>query len=379
MLRRLINSLFKAPPKVQVETLSKNDVVVRHKEKESVMSTDFASGHSLTLTDFIREQQRQYPDATGRLTDVLLSIALGAKIVSRGVARAGLASLLGLTGETNVQGEQVQKLDEYSDQVFSSVLGRTGAFISMVSEERESVFSVKEGGVDSKFVIAFDPLDGSSNIDVNVAIGSIWGVYQRVTDGSSTKPGDNSDFLQAGHKQIAAGYTVYGSSTVFVYTTGAGVHGFTLDPTIGEFVLTDDDMKIPRQGKVYSCNEANYSRWSNGVKGYIDYLKKAGTTDSEKPNSLRYVGSLVADFHRTMLKGGIFLYPSDAKNKSGKLRLLYECAPLSFIAEQAGGRATNGREPILNLVPESIHQRTPFFIGSSEMVEHLEAYIRDMG
>ncbi|MCC6221626.1 MAG: class 1 fructose-bisphosphatase [Deltaproteobacteria bacterium] len=336
----------------------------------------FTSSDAITLSDFIRAEQRKHEGASGHFSDILLSIALGTKIVARVINGAGIASLLGLTGETNVQGEAVQKLDVYADKVFSSVLGRTGQFISMVSEERETIFKAEDGDWRSDYVIAFDPLDGSSNIDVNVSIGTIWGIYKRVTDGSDVNPEDVSDFLQPGYSQVAAGYTIYGSSTAFVFTTGDGVHGFTLDPNIGEFVLTSRNMRIPPQGSTYSCNEGNYHTWSPGVKAYVDYVKNP---KGEKPYRARYVGSLVADFHRTLLKGGIFLYPEDFKTKKGKLRLLYECAPLALIAEQAGGRASNGKEATLNLVPSSIHQRVAFFVGSTENVEHLEAYIRDLG
>ncbi len=340
---------------------------------------DFTSSKTTTLSDYIRFEQDKYEGASGHFTNILLSIALGTKIVSRGVNRAGLAALLGLAGKTNVQGEEVQKLDEYADQVFSSVLGRSGEFISMVSEERETLFPAKEGTENSRYVVAFDPLDGSSNIDVNVSIGSIWGIYRRVSDGNKVDPSDMSDFLQPGKNQVAAGYTIYGSSTMFVFTTGNGVQGFTLDPTIGEFILTHKNLKIPSFGKTYSCNEGNYTRWSQGIKAYLDYIKKPVDGDTTRPYSQRYVGSLVADFHRTLLKGGVFLYPADSKNKAGKLRLLYECAPMAMICEHAGGRASNGREPILNITPQNIHQRTPLFIGSAENVEHVEAYIRDLG
>ena len=339
-------------------------------EAEQLTPNRAATLHKvITLTDFIRDVQRK-KGASGALSEVLFSIALGTKIVSRGVNRAGLASMLGLTGEKNVQGEKVQKLDVYADTVFSAVLGRSGAFISMVSEEREDMIQATAGDSKSDYVIAFDPLDGSSNIDVNVSIGTIWGVYKRISGGSEVDPGDVSDFLQPGYNQVAAGYTIYGSSTMFVFTTGAGVNGFTFDPTIGEFILTNPDMKLPEDGKIYSCNEGNKKNWSSGVQNYVDQAK-------EKPLSLRYVGSLVADFHRTMLKGGIFFYPSDTKSPNGKLRLLYECAPMALIAEQAGGRASTGSERILDIVPESIHQRIPLVIGSSNMVDEFEQCIQD--
>ena len=325
--------------------------------------------HTITLQYFIRKQGQEQ-GGSGRFTNILLSIATGTKIVSQGVNRAGLASLLGKAGETNVQGEEVQKLDIYANNVFESVLGRCGEFVSMVSEEEQDVLTALESDGDSHFVIAFDPLDGSSNIDVNVSIGTIWGIYKKRPDVDN--PEAPEQFYQAGTEQVAAGYTIYGSSTMFVYTTGNGVHGFTLDPSIGEFVLTHPDMQIPNKGKIYSCNEGNFDRWSKGVQEYVKQVK-----NSEEPRySQRYVGSLVADFHRTMLKGGIFFYPADTKNKSGKLRHLYECAPMAMIAEQAGGKASDGTKAILSIVPESIHERTPLFIGSPENVDELEAAIK---
>ncbi len=329
---------------------------------------DFTSPSTITLQSFIRDAERRSESSTGDLSKVLLAIALGTKVVSQGVNRAGLASMLGMTGEKNVQGEDVQQLDEYADQVFNAVLGRSGQFVSMVSEERESVISAARGDQFSKYIIAFDPLDGSSNIDVNVSIGTIFGIYKRESSGTAVSESDPSEFFQGGKNQIAAGYTIYGSSTMFVFTTGEGVFGFTLDPTIGEFILTNPDMKMPENGTVYSCNEANSPNWSAGTSKYIEKLKTSGNTQGEKC-SHRYVGSLVADFHRTLLKGGIFLYPGDSKNKSGKLRYLYECAPMAMIVEQAGGLATSGEEDISEIVPNDIHQRSPLIIGSKEMVE----------
>lgn len=339
---------------------------------------DFVT-NTITLTDFIRQEERKYTAASGTFTNILLSIALGAKVVSRGVNRVGLAAMMGLTGEKNVQGEDVQKLDEYADQVFSSILGRSGEFFSMVSEEQEGIVEANDGSAKSRYVIAFDPLDGSSNIDVNVSIGSIWGIYRRLSNGDKVDLNDVSDYLQPGYKQVAAGYTIYGSSTMFVFSTGTGVSGFTLDPNIGEFVLTHPKLSMPKSATSYSCNEGNYQRWSPGIRAYVDYVKSASEGDKSRPYSHRYVGSLVADFHRILLKGGVFLYPADAKNKNGKLRLLYECAPLAFLAEQAGGKASDGRQPILDIVPAAIHQRSPLIIGSAENVEHIEAFIRDLG
>lgn len=327
----------------------------------------------VNLPYFIRQQEQQH-DATGRFTNILLSIALGTKIVARGVNRAGLASLLGFEGTTNVQGERVQKLDIIADRVFARVLGRSGDFVSMVSEEREFAIDAEEGDSDSRYVIAFDPLDGSSNIGVNVSIGTIWGIYRRVTKGNQIDASNPRDFYQNGRKQVAAGYTIYGSSTMFVYTTGNGVHGFTLDPQIGEFILTNENIQMPQSGAYYSCNEANYFEWSPEIQEFVQGLKREGF--NRERLSQRYVGSLVADFHRTLLKGGIFLYPADAKNTNGKLRLLYECAPLAMIAEQAGGIATTGFEDILDILPSSIHQRVPFITGSKLLVKDFEAAVQ---
>ena len=280
--------------------------------------------------------------------------------------------MLGLTGEKNIQGEEVQKLDDYADQVFCSVLTRSGEFVSMVSEEQDNIIFTDSSDSNSKYIIAFDPLDGSSNIDVNVSIGTIWGVYKSLSSsGSGSK---EEDFFQPGSELVASGYTIYGSSTMFVFSSGSGVHGFTLDPTIGEFILTHPDMKIPQDGSTYSCNQANASLWEPEVVNLIDHFSSG---KSEKKYSQRYVGSFVADFHRTMLKGGLFLYPSDLKNKSGKLRLLYECAPMAFLVEQAGGRATNGKFDILKIVPESIHQRTPLFIGSKNLVDLVDDFFQE--
>ncbi|MBL7661638.1 class 1 fructose-bisphosphatase [bacterium] len=321
-----------------------------------------------TLDQFILDEETKHPGASGQFSSLIGSIALAAKIIARAVSRAGLTSLTGLAGKTNVQGEEVQKLDEYADSVFDLVLGRTGHFSSFVSEEREEVFKATSGSKDSGYVVAYDPLDGSSNIDTNIAIGSIWGIYKRIARGSDT---DTHDFLQQTRKQVAAGYVVYGSSCMFVYTTGTGVHGFTLDYEIGEFVLTHPNMQMPQSGKSYSCNQGNYVNWDEDVKKYIDYVSAEG---EGRPFSHRYVGSLVADFHRIMLKGGIFLYPSDKKNKNGKLRLLYECAPLALIAEQAGGKATNGAKNILDVIPTTVHERSPLIIGSAHEVERLQTF-----
>ena len=324
----------------------------------------------VTLTDYIRDEQKKHPTAIGNLTKILLAIALGSKVVARGVNRAGLANMFGLAGSQNIQGEKVQKLDVYADEVFDSVFSQCGDVIAMVSEERDDMWEAHAGSPDSPYVIAFDPLDGSSNIDVNVSIGTIWSIYKRVDKNECSV----MDFLQSGRKQVAAGYTIYGSSTMFVYTTGTGVHGFTLDPTIGEFILTHPNMTIPKTGSTYSCNEGNFTRWSKEIQNYVSWAKSE--TPEKKAYSQRYVGSLVADFHRTLLKGGIFLYPADTKNTNGKLRLLYECNPIAFIAEQAGGRAISSTKAVLDVIPEDVHQRVPFFTGSTEMVNHLETFLK---
>ncbi|MCB0345818.1 MAG: class 1 fructose-bisphosphatase [Bdellovibrionales bacterium] len=340
---------------------------------------DFTSSKTVTLTDFIFAEQMKHAGASGTFSNVLLSIALGTKIVSRGVNRAGMWDMHGAAGSTNVQGEQVQKLDVYADKVFETTLGRSGEFMAMVSEEREDMFAARMGDSSSQYVIAFDPLDGSSNIDVNVSIGTIFGVYRRLPETEGSSKESLSDFQQPGTAQVAAGYTIYGSSTMFVFTTGSGVNGFTLYPTIGEFILTHPNMQIPEVGKIYSCNEAYFARWSKGVQQYLRKCKDGDGSDEKSKYSMRYVGSLVADFHRTLLKGGIFMYPGDAKNPNGKLRLLYECAPLAFIVEQAGGRAINGVQRIMDLTPENIHQRTPLFIGSRQNVDEVEAAIAAHG
>lgn len=332
---------------------------------------DITSSNTITLVDFIRAEQRKHNRAHGFFTDVLLMIALATKVVSRGVNRAGLAQLLGLTGDRNVQDEEVQKLDQYADDVFTSLLGRSGKFLSMVSEEKESLYQADRGDSDSDYVIALDPLDGSSNIDVNVSIGTIFGIYKRVSEGGKK---ELKDFRRSGREQIGAGYCIYGSSTMFVFSTGRGVNGFTLDPNIGSFILTNPNMQMPEDGFYYSCNEANSSRWGKGVNDYISYMKSNKSSVNDKTYSSRYVGSLVADFHRTLLKGGIYMYPGDQKSPTGKLRLLYECAPLAFLAEQAGGASTNGKEATLDQVSESIHERSPLFIGSKNMVNKFMEY-----
>ncbi|MCU0372145.1 MAG: class 1 fructose-bisphosphatase [Ignavibacteria bacterium] len=328
-----------------------------------------------TIYRHIIEEERLIPEATGQLSDLLTDIALACKIISLEVNRAGLVDILGLTGDENVQGEEVKKLDVYANDVLKSFMRMGGHACALCSEEEEAFVPIDEVYSDysHKYIVHFDPLDGSSNIDANISIGTIFSIYKRV---SKRGPGTMEDCLQLGVKQVAAGYVVYGSSTIMVYTAGNGVHGFTLDPTIGEFLISHENMKISKKSKTYSVNEGNYSKWSKGMQKFVDHLKEADK-DTGRPYSSRYVGSLVADFHRNLLYGGIFIYPADTKNKNGKLRLMYEANPLAMIIEQAGGRASDGRNRILEIVPQSLHQRTPLFIGSEEDVILAEKFLRE--
>lgn len=328
-----------------------------------------------TLYRHIIEEERKYPNATGELSDLLADIALACKLISLEVNRAGLIDLLGFTGDENVHGEKVKKLDEYAHDTLIRAMEVSGHLCAIASEESEDFIPVNEKFMGkrpmSKYIIHFDPLDGSSNIDANISIGTIFSIYRRI---SKSGPGTLEDCLQQGINQVAAGYVIYGSSTILVYTTGNGVHGFTLDPTVGEFLLHYENIKIPKTSKTYSINEGNYSKWNQKLKNYIDDLKSTDK-DRNRPYSARYVGSLVADFHRNLLYGGIFMYPGDAKNPNGKLRLLYEANPLAFIVEQAGGRATDGSKRILEIIPHDLHQKTPLFIGSENDVLEAEKFL----
>ena len=331
-----------------------------------------------TIERHILEQQRHFPQATGELTYLLYDIALAAKIISREVSKAGLVEILGLTGEENVQGEQVMKLDVFANETLIRMNDHTGRLCAMASEENPDIIPIPERFPTGRYVLVFDPLDGSANIDLNVSIGTIFSIHRKVSDGQR---GTLEDFLQPGHKQVAAGYIIYGSSTMMVYTSGRGVHGFTLDPSVGEFLLSHPNIQIPLRGKYYSTNEGNYHYWSEGVRRYVDYLK-ASDEATGRPYSARYIGTLVADFHRNLLAGGIFMYPADTrdtKKPRGKLRLLYEVAPMAFIVEQAGGRASDGEQGIMHIQPESLHQRVPLFIGSREDVDEVEQFIREFG
>lgn len=310
-----------------------------------------------TLAEFIVERQHEFTYATGELSQLLTSFRLAAKMVNREVNKAGLAEdILGAQGSENVQGEQQQKLDVYANDLFIRLLRTQGEVCAVASEENDDIVHFDNGG---KYVVSMDPLDGSSNIDVNVSIGTIFSIYRRVSTGPKATM---EDFMQPGTAQVAAGYIIYGSSTMLVYTTGHGVNGFTLDPSIGTFCLSHPDMKSPADGSIYSVNEGNWHEFSPAVRAYIEQCKT-------KKLSARYIGSLVADFHRNLLKGGIYLYPGTQKAPKGKLRLLYEANPLAFIIEQAGGMATDGSRRILDIKPTELHQRTPLYIGSTVMVE----------
>jgi fructose-1,6-bisphosphatase I len=323
-----------------------------------------------TLNEFIIERQADFPYASGDLTRLLADIGTASKIINQKVNRAGLTDVLGAYGSENVQGEEQQKLDVFADEVFINYFHKGGEVCGIASEENEGYLIFDdELGKNGKYVVLFDPLDGSSNIDVNVSIGTIFSIFRRVS-----KVGEEAteeDFLQPGTAQVAAGYVIYGSSTMLVYTTGKGTNGFTLEPSIGEFCLSHPDMKMPEDGKIYSINEGNLHSSPRGVQDYVSYCKETDESTG-RPYKARYIGSLVADFHRNLIKGGIYIYPGTRSNPNGKLRLLYECSPLAFLAEQAGGVATDGEKRILEIDPVELHQRVPYFIGSKKMVEKAE-------
>lgn len=328
-------------------------------------------GLGTTLDRHILLNQRKNPHATGDFTGLMQSIALAGRVIASKVQKAGLADVLGATGAVNIQGETVQKLDELANSVLVRCAEVGGHVCVMASEEDDNIIPVNPAYPQGKYVLMFDPLDGSSNIDVNVSIGTIFSIHRRV---SLSGPGTKEDCLQQGLKQIAAGYIIYGSSTMFVYTTGDGVHGFTLDPLVGEFFLSHENIRMPTRGSTYSINEGNRHRWTEGVTRWIDNLK-SDEAPGGKPYGLRYVGTLVADFHRTLLRGGVFAYPGDKKAPEGKLRLLYECAPMAFIAEAAGGAASTGTRRVLEVHPTQLHQRVPLFIGSAEDVADAERFL----
>lgn len=327
----------------------------------------------ITLNEFILEKQKEIPFAKGELSRLLHHMGLAAKVVNREVNKAGLVDIIGETGVENIQGETQKKLDDFADQKFILSLRSSSECCGIASEENQDVVTFQnEMSRDGKYVICIDPLDGSSNIDVNVSIGTIFSILKRKSPVGT--PSTKDDFLQPGHRQVAAGYILYGSSTMLVYTTGQGVNGFTLDPSFGEFCLSHPDIKIPEEGHIYSINEGNYTKFPDGVKRYIKYCQE-NDKESGRPYTSRYIGSLVADFHRNLLKGGIYLYPCTQANPNGKLRLLYECSPMAFIVEQAGGMAIDGQRRIMDIEPENLHQREPFICGSTKMVEKAQEFM----
>jgi fructose-1,6-bisphosphatase I len=326
----------------------------------------------VTIERHIIEEERKHPGASGDFSALLRDLTLAIKIIWREVSKAGLVDVLGLAGRENVHGEEVKKLDDLADDTIFRSMDHGGHLCVMASEEHEDLLHVPDRYPKGKYVLLFDPLDGSSNIDANVTIGTIFSIYRRITLSGN---GTLEDCVQPGYKQIAAGYVIYGSSTMLVYTTGDGVHGFTLDPSIGEFLLSHENVRIPTRGKIYSINEGNSVYWQDGMKKYIAYLHESDKATG-RPYSSRYIGSLVGDIHRTLLYGGIFMYPADTKSPNGKLRILYEANPMAFIIEQAGGRASDGRKRILDLHPTALHQRTPLIIGSEEDVLDAERFIQ---
>jgi len=322
-----------------------------------------------TLVQHIRQQEKANPGATGEFTSLMNEIMVAAKIISLEVNSAGIGEdIFGLTGKINVQGEEVKKLDEFSDITFTTIIGKSGTVCAITSEEKEEAYIVPQEDKPGKYIFMMDPLDGSSNIDVNVSIGTIFSIYRKISPGETVT---DEDLMQRGDQQIAAGYIAYGSSTMFVFTTGHGVHGFTLDPALGEFFLSHPDLVIPEQGSTYSVNEGNWVTWDEPQKDLVAYLKE-DAPKTGRPYKLRYIGSLVADFHRTLLKGGLFMYPRDTQSPNGKLRFSFEAAPLAFIVEQAGGKASTGKQRILDITPTGIHDRLPLFIGSKSDVELAE-------
>ncbi|WP_392565524.1 class 1 fructose-bisphosphatase [Utexia brackfieldae] len=327
-----------------------------------------------TLGEFIIEKQHEFPHATGELSALLSAIKLGAKIINRDINKAGLVDITGTSGISNIQGEMQMKLDVFANETLKAALEARGVVAGIASEEEDKlVIFDNQKSHHGKYVVLMDPLDGSSNIDVNVSVGTIFSIYQRVTPVG--QPIQESDFLQPGHKQVAAGYIIYGSSTMLVYSTGCGVHAFTYDPSIGVFCLSHESVKFPEKGNIYSINEGFYSKFPVGVKQYIKYCQQEDQK-TNRPYTSRYIGSLVSDFHRNLLKGGIYIYPQTAQYPNGKLRLLYECNPIAFLAEQAGGKASDGYQRILDILPSELHQRSPFFVGVTQMVNDSEQFMQ---
>ena len=325
----------------------------------------------MTLERHIIEGARLHPGATGEFSGLLHDLSLAAKLVWREVSKAGLVNILGKTDRLNISGDEVKKLDEFANETIFKAMDHGGHLCVMASEENEDLLHIPQSYPNGKYALLYDPLDGSGNIDANITVGSIFSVFRRVTPSG---PGTQEDVLQPGCNQVAAGYLLFSSSMMFVYSTGHGVHGFTLDPTVGEFLLSHEDIRIPRRGSIYSMNEGNYARWEPAMQEYVRYLKEEDTSTG-RPYSSRYVGSLVADVHRTLLYGGIYCYPADRKNPDGKLRLMYENNPLAYLVEHAGGRASDGRTRTLDIRPTELHQRAPLFIGSPEDVSLAEEFI----
>ncbi len=325
-----------------------------------------------TLGEFIIENQHSFQYSSGELSKLIHALRLAAKVVNHEVNKAGLIDILGAAGDTNIQGEDQQKLDVLANEKFIQTLKNREIVCGIASEEEDDFISINSNNEQhqNKYVVLIDPLDGSSNIDVNVSVGTIFSIYRRVTPVGT--PVTLEDFLQPGKNQVAAGYIVYGTSTMLVYTTGDGVNGFTLNPAIGTFYLSHPDMQFPEMGKIYSVNEGNYIHFPKGVKDYIKYCQQE---EGDRPYTSRYIGSLVSDFHRNMIKGGIYMYPKSSVASNGKLRLLYECNPMAFLAEQANGKASDGHQRILDIVPSELHERVPFFCGSKKMVEKAEEFM----
>lgn len=328
-----------------------------------------------TLTQFIIERQADFPYATGEFTRLLYHMGVAGKVVNKKINKAGLVDILGTAGDINVQGEEQKKLDVFANWRFITSIKASGQCCGVASEEDQEIITFDdELARDGNYIVCMDPLDGSSNIEVNVSIGTIFSIYRRISPRGSKAVLE--DFLQEGSKQVAAGYIVYGSSTMLVYTTGRGVFGFTLDPSIGEFCLSHYDIKTPEDGQIYSINEGHYKKMPKGIQQYIKYCQ-VEEKETNRPYSARYIGSLVSDFHRNLLRGGVFLYPQTGAAPQGKLRLLYECNPIAFLAEQAGGKASTGTGRIMDIKPTSLHQRVPFIVGSKNMVEKVEEIIRE--
>ena len=326
-----------------------------------------------TLGEFIIENQSEFQYSSGELSRLINSIRLAAKVVNHEVNKAGLVDIIGEAGDTNIQGEDQQKLDFFANDAFINTLTNREIVCGIASEEEEDFITIqgRNGQNDNKYIVLIDPLDGSSNIDVNVSVGTIFSIFRRVTPPGT--PVSLEDFLQPGHRQVAAGYIIYGTSTMIVYSTGHGVNGFTLNPALGTYYLSHPNLSFPKTGNIYSVNEGNYVHFPQGIKDYIKYCQEE---EEDRPYTSRYIGSLVSDVHRNMIKGGIYIYPNTAKDPNGKLRLLYECNPMAFLIEQAGGKATDGFRRILDIQPTTLHQRTPFIGGSASMVEKAESFMQ---